>query len=350
MQKLLSASLLAAFAAFAFVSCSQDPQSPNGASTLALKSSAGGSGGSTPAHPALTFANQVNVGTSRNPVLYWDLQVSDSDGTHITTIYTASSTTEEVSSPTWSPDGKSICFLDLNGNFTRAIKAIDVSVNSSGVAVGSNLRTIYVPSASDSVILTNPRWCQNSTTGQIVFTRLHDGYTQRYLSEICTVSQSGGSPTVLASIQGSGHGADGRFSLPCWSPDDSKIAARRQDTTISGVIYCTIMIFDASNGNATDSINLHSSALNPSPLVWSHSGMNQLAFGASGNLYYCAPTTGSTPSTNGVTAQLNCWSPTNSSLLVGGQGAALQKNTPFTTSLSNIASAFYDIPQIDWKH
>ena len=338
------------FLAGGIAACSQDPQSADGPN-LPLATHSGG-GGSTPAHPALTFSNQVNEGSNHNPILYWDLQVSDSDGSHITTIYTASSTSEEVSNPTWSPDGNSICFLDINtsSNFTRSIKAIDVSVNSSGVTVGSNLRTIFASSASDSVIIANPRWCQNGSTGEIVFSRLHDNYTERYLSEICTVSQSGGTPSVVTSIQGSGHGADGRFSLPCWSPDDSKIAARRQDTTISGVIYCTIMIFNASTGAATDSISLHSSALNPGVLVWSHTGMNELAFGANGDLYYCAPATGSTPSTNSVTAQLNCWSPTNSSLLMGGQGAALQKNTTFTSSLSNIASAFYDIPQIDWKH
>jgi|GEM_PF-1691181 len=340
--------LLALGFAFAMGGCQQPSDISQHQSTLPLNSA------STPANPALTFTDQTNTGTNKNPVLVDVLEVCDSSASHRTTLYTASSSSEAVTNPCWAPGGGSICFLDGTGTFGLALKACDVSVNSNGVAVASNFRSIYAPSISDSVRLYDPRWSQNSSTAQIAFIRLHYNYTQKGLFELCVVSTSGGTVTVLSSIQDLvGNTVEKNFRYPDWSPDDSKIALSRQDTIVTGTsVHCTIMLLDASTGAALDSITPpFVSGGQANTIRWSHTGTNELAFTVMNTgIYYCAPSTGSTPTTNGVNTAFDCWSPTNSTLLIGGGSSALRKLTPFTTTTSTIASSFTDIGPIDWKH
>src|ERR1019366_9537462 len=181
-------------------------------------------------------------------------------------------------------------------------------------------RTIYSLAPSDSAYISySPSWCATSSTGKIAFTRQHIG-SQLGLSELCTISPSGGTVTVLTSYRKLN--AQGRamslFVSPPWSPDDSKIAIFRMDT----VGHCTIMIFNASTGAALDSIPI--TLYTMYHLEWSRTGANLLAFseittseGSAGppHIYYCVPTTGSTPSTNSVAGNWPTWSPNNSSLM-----------------------------------
>jgi hypothetical protein len=99
------------------------------------------------------------------------------------------------------------------------------------------------------------------------------------------------------------------------------------------------MIFNTSTWAYVDSIAVSGAICG---LEWSRTGLNKLAFGvqASGGttktLYYCTPTTGSTPTTNSVAGSYPTWAPDNSSLLYVNSG--LYKNSAFTASTSYISS------------
>ncbi len=323
---LLAASLLS--------SCQQDPSSPTSSGTpFAFKNSAGG--GTSTAHPAITYA----ATTVSHNVTYATIGVMDTDAGHQTNVVTAgsSNSTENLMSPSWNYSGASITYKDIAGT-ASSIKAVDVSVNSSGVPVGSNVRTIYALTTSDSAtIQSGPAWCATSSTGKIAFTRNHLG-SQLGLSELCTVSQSGGTVTVLASYSklNTNHIVMSHYTSPTWSPDDAKIAVIREDT----IQHSTVMIYDASSGAALDSIPL---AGGVTSLEWSRSGMNELVYLYTPNsstpyeLYYVAPTTGSTPTTNSVVAGSPTWSPNNSGIMFVNSG--LKKVVPFTSSITTISSS-----------
>src|SRR5205823_1439911 len=100
-----------------------------------------------------------------------------------------------------SPTGGSICVTQKgNGSSTApdSIKAIDVSVNSSGVAVGSNLRTI-LGLANRSVRLNNAFWSSTTSMGKIAYTTQESTTNSLYV-----VGQSGGTPTQIYSYDATG--------------------------------------------------------------------------------------------------------------------------------------------------
>ncbi|HZK76747.1 MAG TPA: hypothetical protein VFD13_07560 [Candidatus Kapabacteria bacterium] len=339
-----STSLLAAlaFAAASLLSsCKQDPQSANGPN-LPLNSP------STPAHPAIAYWG-INV---IHRTGYRALGVMDTNASHQTWLYTAGSTSEIIDYPNWSPTGGSIAFIDMTGTYANTLQAIDVSVNSNGVAVGSNRRTLYSVSTSDSMKLYTPGWCSVSTTGKIAFMRLHFDHSHYGLAELCLISQSGGTPTVLASItelKSNGQIAGG-LQYPTWKPDDSKIAVVRQDTAF----HCsTILVFNASTGAVTDSIPMQVDAFQ---LEWSRTGQNELVFcgsnGTSQYVYYTAPTTGSTPSTNSIVGYSSSWSPNNSSVFywAGYSAGTVSKVVPFSTTTTLVSSSVPNNGQMfRWK-
>ena len=333
MKILLSFVTIAIFVAF--TGCRQDPNSTN--SSMPMKTS----GSSTPANPAVTYRGTVTTGSGHSSATYQTIAVMDTDGTHQTNIWTASSTTDQDSYPYWSPTGGSIVWSNHTNSVAApsgSILAIDVSVNSGGIAVGSNLRSIYSWQSSDSVEVTPAVWCQQSATGKIAFMRDHQN-VGNYVNDLCIINQDGSGITTLASRN---VGTTDNMSKPTWSPDDSKIAVSR---STSGGHY-SILIFNASSGALLDSIALTTS---PNTIRWSHTGENKLLItGASGYLSYLTPSSGSTPTTYSVaTSGYYCWSPNNSGILYTNSGA-LKKNTSFTSSISTIQSSFSG-NGLDWR-
>src|SRR5438128_740267 len=136
-----SAMLLAA--AF-FCSCSKDSSNIVGTNVTPFRSVTSKSS----AHPALTYIGSYTKGSSGGNT--WNtVAVMDTDGTHQTNVLIASideGLGDYFEFPRWSPTGGSIAYIEQN--FTRqpwtwVIKAVDVTVSSSGTPVGSNTRTIY---------------------------------------------------------------------------------------------------------------------------------------------------------------------------------------------------------------
>jgi len=344
MNKLLSASLLTIMVLLA-ASCKQDPQSANGPQTVLPLSSG------NPAHPAITYA------------IYGAIAVMDSDGTHQTTVLSPKGT-ETMGTPNWSSSGGSIAYQDAAGgsSYVNSVKAMDISVNSRGVPVSSNVRTIYATQNTDTAFIVDPAWCSVSTTAQIAFVRRYGGAgwgsPNLGLAQLCTVSQSGGTPTVLASYkilatQGNGNPlVISHYLYPTWSPDDSKIAVAREDT----VGHWTIMIYNSSTGAAQDSIPFSGTV---ACLEWSRTGLNKLLFQETPNsstpwtIYYCDPTTGSTPTTNSVTGSNPTWSPNNNTVMyiTGAPTDAFMKDDAFTSTTSTLqSSGFYGgTTGMNWK-
>lgn len=266
----------------------------------------------------------------------------DSDATDQTELYRVTSASITVGgSQTWSPDGSSIVFtLQGSGSIPDTIKAIDVSVNSDGEAVGSNLRTILGLSGT-SVRIKNPFWCSASSTGKVAYTT-HNGATE----SLWVMSESGGTPTEIFRVDTAWTHYSVPLGTPTWNSDDSRLAIIRIGSYGSST---TIMIFNTSTWAYVDSIAV-SGAI--SGLEWSRSGMNKLAFGlyASGvySINFCDPTTGASPTTSGVCGQYPTWSPNNSSVIYTAQpGSSLGKNIPGTTTTSQVSSDVYLLAK--WK-
>ncbi|HEY3876768.1 MAG TPA: hypothetical protein VGM92_14950 [Candidatus Kapabacteria bacterium] len=340
MKKHLSKSVLILLA-LGIAACQQDPQSANGPKTvLPLKSSP------PPANPAITYvADIISKG-----YMYATIGVMDTTAANATNIVTASfnTNTGTFSSPSWNYNAASIAYGSYETS-SQAINAVDVSVNSKGVPVGSNQRTIYSLSASDSIrIQSGPAWCATSATGKMAFTRIYTDKAHFGKTDLCIISQSGGTPTVLDVDTGTemqnGHPIlKVHYLSATWCPDDSKIAVVRSDT--NGVpngttIASTILIVNASTGERLDSIQ---STMVINRIEWSRTGANELAFTASSGgayqLYYVVPTTGATISTNNVgIGNGPTWSPNNSSILGSETGVGLIKLIPFTTTQSTVSS------------
>ncbi len=346
MKTLRSLSLLISMALLV-ASCQQDPQSANGPNLPLAQGGHGGGGSTTPANPAITYISS----TTSHGHTTWGIAVMDTSGANQTVIYTPS-TGYIVYNPTWSPTGGSIAFAESDFSLgVSAIKVIDVSVNSSGVAVGSNLRTIASWSASDSEGVFNndddcgPAWCQQSTTGKIAFLLYHtnwSGSPNHYRTDLCTIPQAGGTVTMLATRTPSNNGVADMLFAPTWSPDDSHIAAR-----VFAGGPDPVLVFDMT-GAVTDSTPLATTSTNR-PVRWSHSGLNELVIGSGGTnpMYYLTP--GSSPTSESITGSTGTWSPNNSGIMYLNGGAML-KVIPNTTTATTVLSSASGIGgNLDWR-
>jgi len=292
--------LLIAASLLSFAACkTNSPTAPDG---IMLPLTAGGSGGSsTPAHPAIVFNDQNQYVT-----------VMDSDGTHATELLSGHNAYG------WSP-GSSIL---MSGN-PDSLYAADVSVNSSGVPVASNVRVIVSKSfyLSDSTTIgNNPAWSATSSVNKIAFQLRAIRNANRPAATICTQSASGGSWDTLHSFP-SHYFVNGIT----WKADDSKIAVLLS-YNLTTPAY-SVVIMDASTGATTDSIPLPSNSTGWYGLQWSHgSSLNLLTLmrdtaypghSLDGDyIYYLTPSSESTPTTQNVGAYYNAtWSPTSSSLM-----------------------------------
>jgi hypothetical protein len=214
------------------------------------------------------------------------------------------------------------------------IKAIDVSVNSKGVAVGSNVRTIYgLPDKTWGV--GTVAWSSTSTMGKVAFTEADPTGTHYGL---WTVPANGGPPTNIYSVDTSWLHRRVGLNFPTWSPDDSRLAVARGDSAQ----VTTIMIFNTTTWAYVDSIKVQAPAGKSAGslgIEWSRTGLNKLAFSMNSQLYYCDPSTGAIPATDGVATRAVTWSPNNSSILIAPPDMSGQyKVVPFTTSTTKISS------------
>ncbi len=268
----------------------------------------------------------------------------DTTGANATTIVTGSSGTT-YTSPSWNYNGSTIAYARVASG-TYKINTVDVSVNSKGVPVGSNDQAIYTLAPSDSTVLltgAGPACSATSSTGLVAFAQVHTDRQHYGITELCTMPQSGGTPTVLASYKKlNGTVIEGIYQWPTWSSDDSKIAVARQDSNRE----YTILIFNASTGAPEDSIYVAGTV---SHLEWSRTGENYLAYsfstGSAYEIYYVTPSTGSTPTTNSVVGSYPTWSPNNSGIMFQNSGE--YKLVPFTTATSSVISSNY--PYLNWK-
>ncbi|MFN7141319.1 MAG: hypothetical protein ACK4UN_18485 [Limisphaerales bacterium] len=125
-----------------------------------------------------------------------DLYVADIDGSNLRQL---TRTRDDESSPCWSPDGSTICYVGRSG---KRAALFTISAN------GGEPRQLTV---RDSLNLTEPDWSPDGK--QIVFTRMMGNF------EICVVPAGGGTSTVLVT------GED-----PSWAPNSrTVIFTRRQN-------------------------------------------------------------------------------------------------------------------------
>lgn len=315
------------------VGCEEDPSSVGSSDpSFGAKPGGGGGGSTTPADPELAYTKQV---FSKGKQIY-NLFVMNIDGTNLTSIYKVPSASMTFGgSPTWSPDGGSIAFTQAGDGSTipDTIKAIDVSVNSSGVVVGSNLRTV-VGLSTTSIRFKNPFWSATSGTDLIAYTT-DDGTT----NSLYTVPASGGSPTLRTSVDKTWAGHTNPLGVPTWNGDDSKLAMIR-----IGSGNTTIMIFNASTWAYIDSIVVSGSIFG---MEWSRAGStNALAYSTNSKISYVEPVTGAVPSTNDAVGQYPSWAPDNSSLMVVS-GGSLYNNTAYSASTSLVTTSVG--PVVRWK-
>jgi hypothetical protein len=295
------------------------------------------------------------------------------DGTHQTNLFgTNQPVGQYFDNECWSPTGTSISFVQADWSPTApvaAIKALDVSVNSSGAVVGSNVRTIYsLP--TNTGVNSGVSWSSTTTMGKIAFGTYHANNTVRTL---WVISQGGGAPikvwesdSTYIKEDGSVIGHRQPIVSATWSPDDHRLAAVRYDSAGTSTPWAvsTIMIFNTNDNGSTwtytDSIKVPgNSNASVMGLEWSRipNGINRLAYhnAENGLLYYVSPTTGATPTTNGVSGSYPAWSPDDSAIIfnnrVNGTSNQLSKVIPMTSTVTNIVAqpALIAYPLVRWK-
>jgi hypothetical protein len=270
------------------------------------------------------------------------LHVMDSSGTNQTVVYTGSA---GVSTPNWSP-GNSIVFVE-----SGSIKTAEITVNSSGVAVSSNMQTIASVS-STTHILTKAVWSSTTTVNAIAFPIQAKSNTgaNNYL---CIMSASG---TIWDTLYTTPY--DQYAGGLTWSPDDAKLAVLMESRSTGDNWF---VILNTSTGAITDSIpvNLEITSNNfRNNVEWSRASgtINKLAFVShemvGPRICYLTPTSGSTPTTNNVSLPIAgtlTWSPNNSSLMyVHAEWSnkcrcevfSLSKNRTQSTTTSSVDNSF----------
>ena len=306
-------------------------ESSNMLDPIPLKTSAGG--GSSTAHPALTFIDQTQI----KHIWYQAVAVMDSDGTHTTNIYVGS----DVQHPCWSPNGKSIAFME-NINGIQYLKAIDVSVNSSGVPVGSNVRTL----CSGADYIQEIAWCSLPGTGLIAFATYHTtGNTKTYY--LYTVSENGGTPTLITSD------STGSLAWPTWSSDDSKLAVIHSST--NSFITPSIRIINPSTGAVLEEDILSSIFSTGGGCEWARSG-NTIAFTGRASstgaleIYYLDYGTANGPYTQHASGSQPTWSPNNATLMItGNNGGNIVKLNAFGTTETTVTTSVVPASRMKWK-
>ena len=314
MKQLLKLCSVLAIAGSFLAGCAEPPSAVEGPEFQMGNGKGGGGGGSTPsANPELCYQGAVPVKRARDGATLQAVFVMNADGSNKTAVYTVANSNFLIGgSPTWSGDGNSVVFTQLGNGTTipDTIKAVDVSVNANGQVVGSNVRAIYGLNTT-STRLKNPFW-SNTSLNMIGFTT--DNATT---NTVWVISASGGSPTAVASTNETWVNHANPMGQPTWNGDDSKLAMIRLSN--NGSYETTIMIFNTTTWEYIDSIKIAGVI---DGMDWSRgTTLDKIALGlwnssgTSNSIHYVDPTTGATPTTNGVAGIYPAWSPDNSSLV-----------------------------------
>ncbi len=296
-------------------SCAQNPSSPDGPQNILPLST------STPAaNPALTYVGEVTIRRTTYPTI----AVMNADGSNQTNIYT-SPTSGNFSlgvSPCWSPNGSSVAWIENNDT----IKAIDVSVNTHGVPVGSNLRTIYATTAgSNNFVIHGLAWCSNSSTGEIAFVASYSTGGGTGASTVYTISQSGGTPTsVITESQNLCYSVS-------WSPDDSKIAFSGHTASAPAAWY--LRVADASSGSLLEADSLPQ----VNNVEWERSG-STISFDNAGVIYYLDYGSGNGEYTQSVAGTNPTWSPDDANVMFVKSSNVIGEIAAFGSTVSTVTT------------
>jgi hypothetical protein len=330
----------------------------------------GGGGTSTPANPALAYMGSIRS----HGQTYQTIGVMDSDYTHQTSIYgDGINSSYTYYGPSWSPTNASLAFMQNSGTVAapvNAIKAIDVTVNSSGVVSGTNVRTVYTLPSGLADNAQSVAWSNTSACDMIA-------YGTRYLANsrrtIWVVPATGGTPVKVWECDSSFVKEDGSVvghpmpvAWAIWSPTDDRIAFERLDSGIlttynaAGTTKAvTIMIFSTTDHGATwmytDSIKNSSTATNAyfQDFQWSRGSVDKLAlwYRADDKLYYADPLSSTSLTTDGIAGGGLSWSPNNSAIL-HASGSSIWKTVPFTSTIyaTGTNPSISGTMPVRWKH
>jgi hypothetical protein len=325
-------SLIAILIAIVLISCNKYDTGTNSGPedyTLKDKSKGGNIMAKRDAHPAWAFGMEW---IDNNYVYHYSIAVSDVDGSDRADVYTPS-TGRTIGAARWSQNGTSVSFYEcppLTSNtgswYTRfvwgnyAIKAVDVSVVR-GVAVGSNVRTVFSSTTSDSMRIVSQAWSP-ATSGLGANKIAFMVYTPTQ-SKIYLVSTSGGTATQIYAVNNTSNRLNA--GTITWKSDGSRLAFSQYSGTSTGEADVTysIKIIDLSGTVQTTLID---GSYPIGGCQWSNAGTDRIAFykssvinpsvAADWNVYTIGTSSGSTPSSvvSGIYST-PFWSPDNSELV-----------------------------------
>jgi hypothetical protein len=296
-------------------------------------------GGSTAANPQIVGVSSKVV--SKNT--YNTIAVMDTDGSHLTHLYTAAyaGTPTSLGSPSWSPDGGSVSFVDGTRSGTtftnRQLKVMNVSIVN-GVPTASNVTTLY---SDVNISFSSASWCSLATTNKIAFV-VNDGT----IGKLYTISANGGSPTLV-------YTDTMRFANAEWSPDDQSIVIAVLPNPGMSANSSRMRIIDVATGTIT---------LEPCSGVFIADSYSWTRAGADKILYRYAPNNLTTPvamiydvatatSTQLYNAQiLGSWSPRNDKILcqIGTSTSDLKAINPVNATISTIKTGGA-MAWMEWK-
>lgn len=361
-ERLKTGGLFLILLALSLAACQQDPIASEEIVSVAEKRS-----GSSTADPVLVYEGKESYRGGR----YSTIAVMDSTGENKTNVFLSRDLGEReyLQWPDWSADGKSICFVQSYTDITAPIsyiRAFDLSLSSSGKPIATNSRIIYSTGEGQGVDY-GLAWSKTTAVDRIAFTTFSRANP---IGSLWTIPASGGTPqrvwgadSVRYVKENGNPAARTPLMFPTWSPDDSRLAVVRNDSaeTAGTERVNTIMIFSTTDGGSTwsytDSIKVTGTGYPASMLVhgleWSRNanGVNMLVWAdaQSSKIYYCNPTTGATPTTNGVSGRYPDWSPDNGTIIFHNHATGYIGRMPaFGTSVTDITGV-PGIPLVRWK-
>lgn len=254
-------------------SCSMDLDSPTG--VMSMKAPPPPPPTPNPAITYVTFGSHKVQGVM---TAYWRLMVMNADGTASFSVFDGPdagfNSTPTIQSPTWSPDGKHICFVNDDGRATiggntyavHSLWTLDVNVTSTTVT-GSNAHQIFTKLSSNEDMR---RCAWSPTSNEIIVGANTLTSTGAAALKVYAVPSSGGSSTLLYSRDST------LMGYVSWSPDGTQYAldiVPRNFGTTSDPVY----IINRATGNIDNT--LMANAGYAITAEWSRTGANTFICG-----------------------------------------------------------------------